>query len=171
MSGVDLDAIRKRVERATEGPWWSERYGRGSVSPEAIYQLGPGEMVAHVFPFIPGRRQVQADAEFIARAREDVPALCDEVELLRRWKAEAMRVMDGLDRLGRVVVAPLGASITDSAIECVERLTRERDEARATLSRVDDALQMLWEEGLSGDGYGLRPHDLIEAALRGDDDA
>lgn len=63
---LDLDAIKARYEAATEGPW-----DRCNTSVDAS---GPGRIAAHVD---------QPDAEFIAYARTDVPALVAEVERLR----------------------------------------------------------------------------------------
>lgn len=70
-----LAEIRARAERATEGPW---------------VQLPPWETVPATTPSIispngdiADRIEAEADAEFIAHAREDVPYLLDEVERLR----------------------------------------------------------------------------------------
>ena len=55
-----------------------------------------------------------------------------ERDELRRWKAEALPVLDGLQELGKALGLPLGSRITGTeALAAVERLTRERDEARA----------------------------------------
>lgn len=52
----EIEAIRKRVEQATEGPW-----------KDYVIQFGCN----------------RADAEFTANAREDIPKLLAEVERLR----------------------------------------------------------------------------------------
>jgi hypothetical protein len=82
MTAPDLDAIRARAEAATPGPW--ERSG-------SLVQAGRRARRARV-----GQTWGLAwkqDAEFIAHAREDVPALLDEVERLRgeaeNWKRHA----------------------------------------------------------------------------------
>lgn len=41
-----------------------------------------------------------------------VTALADEVERLRRWKAEALPVIDGLQDVGHALGLPLGTRIT-----------------------------------------------------------
>ncbi len=73
MDASRLAAIRARVEAATEGPWeactW-DAMERPHVSTANQHNHG------HDLPFTP------SDAEFIAHAREDVPALLDEVERL-----------------------------------------------------------------------------------------
>ena len=51
-----------------------------------------------------------------------------ERDALRLWKDEALRVLDGLQELGRALVLPLGERITGpAAVAAVERLTAERD--------------------------------------------
>ena len=63
----ELEAIRKRAEQATEGPWdYSEEYFIGSRS--EVVEVGEA--------------YIDADAEFIANAREDIPKLLAEVEAL-----------------------------------------------------------------------------------------
>lgn len=82
---LDLDAIRARVDAATEGPWeWSAN------SDDRFFVTGGGEGAAvnievdsHDGNWSMSRQRMQADAQFIATARTDVPALLDEVERLR----------------------------------------------------------------------------------------
>ena len=82
MTDIDLAAIRQRVEKATEGPWNTgfdyERNDPTVITPGHIehtidYTLTEG-----------GLEHGKADAEFIAHAREDVPALLDEIDRLRK---------------------------------------------------------------------------------------
>lgn len=55
-------------------------------------------------------------------------ASAEEIERLRRWKAEALPVIDGLQELGNALGLPLGSSITGpEAAERARELTRERD--------------------------------------------
>ena len=76
MPQEQLDAIQRRVESATEGPWshWSGFDQRDncikSDSDEGMYTVA--EAISEA-----------GDAKFVARAREDVPALLAEVERLR----------------------------------------------------------------------------------------
>ena len=72
-----LDAIQERVNDTTRGPW--DCYGNGAheVFDAGEYDDGdPGELVAPVVTKL-------SDAEFIAHARTDVPALLAEVDRLR----------------------------------------------------------------------------------------
>lgn len=73
ISNEELAEIRKRAEKATEGPWNIENVEHQSyaiMSPEYLY----GEMFVVA---------VKDDAIFIAKAREDIPKLLAEVEMLR----------------------------------------------------------------------------------------
>jgi len=96
---VDVRAIRARAGAATAGPW---RFERGEQHTEgmadAVYQhiaSGPWgvadtyhappiaiEGFGQMSGYIPPRHGKVEDAEFIAAARTDVPALCDRVEAL-----------------------------------------------------------------------------------------
>lgn len=130
MSGdpIDLDAIEARAEAATAGPWHGEHdefgcvhvgdYGWVASGPQGQspdYDGGTGD-------------QGKADAEFIAHAREDVPALVAEVRRLRRWKDEALPVMEGLQELGGALGLPLGTRITGR--QAVDAALDLRSEAR-----------------------------------------
>ena len=70
-----LHEIKKRAEEATEGPWSDEN---GIVTADKLLdrKYGEPEEVAET-------TQSDADAEFIANARQDIPDLIAEVERLR----------------------------------------------------------------------------------------
>jgi hypothetical protein len=76
---LDLDAIEERADAATEGPWTRSGihiWGPDPENPEDRFDVEP-DMI--------GRADLKmADAEFIAHAREDVPALIAEVRRLRQ---------------------------------------------------------------------------------------
>lgn len=78
MSDLELDAIKARAEAATAGPWMAGGTGRHE-----------GTVFAGVMRLGRFFDQSGDDAEFIAHARSDIPALITEVERLR----------DELDRL------------------------------------------------------------------------
>lgn len=104
MTDETLKAISSRAERATEGPWRSidgqigcrdrengcECHGFGIESDHRIPSL-----VANAdFEGITTGILRRPDATFIAHAREDVPALVEEVRRLRAELAEVRRVRD-----------------------------------------------------------------------------
>ena len=78
LSDEQLDAIEARVNGAQPGPW--VRY---SPHDHASLKSSNGEMVAGTFGWEWGGIEHEADADFIAHAREDVPALLAEVRRLR----------------------------------------------------------------------------------------
>lgn len=60
-----------------------------------------------------------------------------EVEQLRRWKAEATVLFDGLQDLGRALDIPLGVLVTGpAAVEAATRLRADRDALAAAVDRV-----------------------------------
>ena len=82
---LDLDAIEARAEAATPGPWrnepdtgagrvWVQRgYFRDEADCEPLFSLRGKEAY----------EQRSADADFIARARTDIPALVAELRAAR----------------------------------------------------------------------------------------
>lgn len=75
-----LTEIRARTEAATDGPW----------AVDGPAQCGPGDTLT-VYPAEDGGALAYVqpswdDAEFIAHAREDIPALLAEIDRLRGEK-------------------------------------------------------------------------------------
>ena len=71
-----LNEIEARANAATEGPWEHEPPpgpGEDPMRPICVYPKEDGGTLAYVQP-------LEADAEFIAAARTDVPALLDALE-------------------------------------------------------------------------------------------
>lgn len=92
---VDLDEVRRRVEAATPGPWdvirdpsdedntiiravagWFEAYGQRQYGVRYVAELAEGN-------------PTEADAEFIAAARTDIPALLADLGAARQERDEA----------------------------------------------------------------------------------
>lgn len=74
---IDTKAIRARADNATPGPWTSMGY------------MGTG-------------LEQSRDMEFVCHAREDVPALCNEVDRVRSVARDLLaRIGDGaISRIG-----------------------------------------------------------------------
>lgn len=88
MTQEQLDAIRERTEKATEGPWDVEGPAYcGPLDTLVVYPVEDGGALAYVQPS-------WEDAEFIAHARQDVPALLAEVERLRAVIKDQSRAWD-----------------------------------------------------------------------------
>jgi len=72
----DRAAIKARAETATEGPWWTGMHDGFSYTVE-----GPNTDSHPV-----AQRLIRSDAEFIAHAREDIPALLAALEEAERQR-------------------------------------------------------------------------------------
>ena len=83
MTTAELDAIRVRAAKATPGPW-------EPVSGMIFLQKGDGPVVCstdcEILVLGPRGAEAKAfeDQEFIAAAREDIPALLAEVDRLNK---------------------------------------------------------------------------------------
>ena len=78
---MDLEAIKARERAATPGPWLPSGYGWNIVS---AGEDGVSVSTRAPQTYLDGTDyDPRADAQFIAHAREDVPALVAEVERLR----------------------------------------------------------------------------------------
>ena len=71
----EIEAIKARCERATAGPWKSFIETREKISGSEFIQTG-GEDI-----YLTGA--TEADQDFIAHARQDIPRLIAEIERLR----------------------------------------------------------------------------------------
>ncbi|MBI2186012.1 MAG: hypothetical protein HYU37_02675 [Acidobacteria bacterium] len=100
MKDEELRAIRARLEKASDGPWFVRRIPNS-------YESQAGDR--HTHPCVRGFRvprrlynlawqQCEADAEFMAEARQDVPNLLNEVERLRAMLGECQAALEELAR-------------------------------------------------------------------------
>ncbi|WP_327358047.1 hypothetical protein [Streptomyces sp. NBC_01304] len=98
LSEADLDAMTERADAASPGPWvpWLET--RGATGGESFIQVDPDlaeqDDEIYVRRIVGARqvlgpdRQLDADLDFIAGARHDVPRLIAEVRRLRALLGE-----------------------------------------------------------------------------------
>lgn len=107
---LDLDAISARAAAATEGPWVIERARIWSGEPH------PPKTELLMFR---GGREWTPDAEFIAHARTDVPALVEEVKRLRE---QVGCMQDGINA---------AVQAKESVVADRNYAMRQRDEERA----------------------------------------
>lgn len=110
-----LAEIRGREKVATQGPWAVQ--DKGAIP--LIY--GPdGERVAKVIDH-------QEDAAFIAHAREDIPALLDEVERLRAENEQLKEIAwNGIQLMDKTVIREAAREV-DMAREKVLRHAMEQE--------------------------------------------
>ena len=125
MSDIDLTKLRKIAEAATPGPW---EYGMTTFGDP---QDGPTHACVRVenadwwdnLAVIEG--SAEGDLNMAHIAVFDPPtvlALLDEVEELRRWKAEMVQMLDGLNELAQAAEVPLGGRIIETATKRIEEL-------------------------------------------------
>ena len=89
---IDIEAIKKREQAATAGRWVACRYPveDGGIGPQTLVADSPdlGILIADCEHMEPdpeyGHKEAADNAEFIAHARTDIPALVAEVEVLQR---------------------------------------------------------------------------------------
>jgi hypothetical protein len=97
---IDMDAIKARRDAATPGPWCADPIEDDDVDWFVHAAREPD------FPILVQRACGEADAEFIAHARQDVDDLVAEVEQLRREDTRLRGVIaDELVRDGQVIEA------------------------------------------------------------------
>ena len=86
-ASLDLEAIKARSEAATEGPWeWDNpTVGQHWSRPEPWATVVDDEVNCGGYCYGGSSSPIKSDADgqFIAHAREDIPALVAEVERLR----------------------------------------------------------------------------------------
>src|SRR5690606_2755660 len=86
MKPEELEAIRKRAEAATPGPWDVDIPMDVCGECENEYEIV--ESSVFLAPIV-AELKIGANAEFIAHAREDVPKLLAEIDRLRNELTEA----------------------------------------------------------------------------------
>lgn len=109
MKPDQIKAILGRLGAATPGPWEKavDDHGPRVGFEVGIWVPGVGEFGEWVIENVTSERP-ETDAEFIAHAREDVPALLDEVQRLRAGAASALDALErGENNKGGAILAAL----------------------------------------------------------------
>jgi len=128
MTQADRDAIRKRADAASKGPWTAETQ-QSSVWSADDKQVA-GCMSRPGCGMLWDKKVIQANADFIAAAREDVPALLDEVKRLKKHGCCCH-----------------GISYTDRCPDCISSLTQfEARVERVERDGLADEVKRLQEE-------------------------
>lgn len=116
---VDLNAIKKRAEAATNGPWCA-KYGYGE---EAEVTTGVSFSSRGI-----ATTSRTADATFIANARQDVPALIAEVERLRTQQDRLIAELEKADKFSDELRAELFRQQLPGIRKIVEDYVKQRKE-------------------------------------------
>jgi hypothetical protein len=87
IDSAELEAIRRRCEAATSGPWESFVEGREHLGGNDFIRTGGLDDQS---PDIELLRASTADQDFIAHARQDIPRMLDEIERLKKKVNEAL---------------------------------------------------------------------------------
>lgn len=86
-ASLDLEAIKARAAAATEGPWeWDDpTIGQHWSRPKPWTEVVNADVACGGYCYGGSSSPIKSDVDgqFIAHAREDIPALVDEVERLR----------------------------------------------------------------------------------------
>ena len=99
LSKKEIEAIRKRAEAASEGPWWAS---------DGLYVVNnlTGDSYEWDADFV-AETERESDADFIAHARTDIPKLSAEIERMRAGIMYAMQETycdDTCDFLRRLLI-------------------------------------------------------------------
>lgn len=125
MTPERLRAIQERCRRATKGPW-GVRHLCSGCTPEDDESAGLGlELVGPPQPWLEGQFARAADAQFAAHARDDVPALVEEVgrwwafrerleELMKHWQDDPHRA--GCAAALKALMAELGLDVAQRSL-------------------------------------------------------
>jgi hypothetical protein len=81
LSDEELDEMMERCAVATPGPWRSYIEGRDHTSGDSFIMTGEGSHRGEDIYLIGATK---ADQDFVARARQDVPRLIEEVRRLKQ---------------------------------------------------------------------------------------
>jgi len=90
---TELNAIKERAEKATAGPWRI-----GMQSPNGLNNVGT------IGGLLTAQTADEADAEFIAHAREDIPRLVAEIERLNEIIKNYDNTIRNLDALAGSII-------------------------------------------------------------------
>ena len=110
MNKEQLEAIKERANKATEGPWkiFEDSEVKGGCQIGTVWDhpqaKGPVGIVNLATSVTGGEIKncvyiQDDDARFIAHARQDVPALIAEVERLQRYETKVDKIHDAITRM------------------------------------------------------------------------
>jgi hypothetical protein len=105
---LDLDAIEARAAAATPGPWCTDSW---EIYQDSEYQPGISFWIGETCR-ADEENDGRADAEFVAHARTDVPAMAAEIRRLRAELAAVTALCDEQDMAARMFELPTPEWVT-----------------------------------------------------------
>lgn len=161
-----LAEIEARVEGATEGPWRFDPEGESHCGePQCCSEYWDNRIWGADRVLAESHMLSEADAEFIAHARTDIPWL---VEQVRELQAECLRVDEANTRLGERV-RELEAE-NESLRTALRRKENHRARAREQVRQRDEVIERVrkladeWERTYPS----LMVGPFLRAVLEGD---
>ena len=158
MTNIDIDAIRARANAAADGPWrtGTEMFRlrvTHSAVPRCFVENAAGQRVATCS---------EADAEFIAAARTDVPALLDLVA----EQAAEIRVLNGMVTDAKYTVGQV-LTERDAARQETNALTSEIDDRDSEISTLRQDLDFQTKAAFDNQGEASRLRTGAERVVDG----
>jgi hypothetical protein len=139
-TNLDLDDIEARANAATKAPWFATKDDTGT--PVVFVNRRSPKDVTYSSVLWNADWATEADAEFTAHAREDVPALLSEVRRLRAELADArvQALRDAAeicDEAGSVYGSRGANGAAGAAFALMERFQRKANEAEYAATPCD----------------------------------
>jgi hypothetical protein len=143
----ELDAMareaKERAGKATAGPWRFAVLGPRDSDSMCLVMHGPREgWIGHIGSGCADDPRHKANAEHIAHAREDVPALAGAL-LEVTAEVRRLRAAGDVKAIARTIALLIGAEPGEEIGDAAVRLRHERDEARKEATdlmvRLEDA--------------------------------
>lgn len=149
---MNLEAIKNREILATQGPWKIVKSEETGVQIGTTWEHGQLEDCVPVVTTAHGVSGTTIyindnNAEFIAHARQDVPALIAEIERLQNELAKTQRLLDVTELAeakGRMAVERLKEALEKVQRECLEAKDNYVEE-----SVIDSILEIISVAGES----------------------
>jgi hypothetical protein len=151
---VDLDAIRARANAATKGPW--ETHHEGTYVGGLVID-GEWDWIIGDLQVDDGQDQedyrgekIKENCIFVANARQDIPALCDEIESLR----ERVKELEVKEEKSSCLINAVEELLEVANLRGDNDLPHPADDPKLWTARMQDAWDGLAE---SFDQLNLEP--------------
>lgn len=161
MNAEQLQAIKDRVDKATPGPWIIEESRFGSFNAASVDESYD----------LPACLMNNANAQFVTNAREDIPALVEEVKRLQNEKEALEFHLKVSINANEELNEELEVEVTENErlikkAEQYDVIAHDRDTLTVENNRLRAALKLILEdEAPNCDGYETFIHATARQAL------